>query len=351
MGGSQSKLTYLEAGVDLEAKDALVERIAALAKRTHKRGLLSGIGGFAGLFALPLHYREPVLVAGADGVGTKLKIAFAMGIHGTVGIDLVAMNANDIATTGAEPLFFLDYFACGKLKEEIAEAVISGIVRGCEEAGCVLLGGETAEMPGMYKENEYDLAGFALGVVERSAIIDGKRVGVGDCLIGLASSGLHSNGYSLVRKLIETRALSLDSTPPPLDEALGLVLLRPTRIYVRAIRELIQKSIEVRAIAHITGGGIPGNLPRVLPKGIAAKVRLDAWPRPPVFEWLEREGIDPTEMRRTFNLGIGLILVVPEEQKHAAISALIALGESAHLIGHTEACSLDCPDEERVRFI
>jgi phosphoribosylformylglycinamidine cyclo-ligase len=327
-------LTYRDAGVDIDAGDALVERIAPLAERTRRAGVLSGIGGFGGLFELPRGYREPVLVAGTDGVGTKLKLAIALERHDTVGIDLVAMCANDVVVQGAEPLFFLDYYATSRLNVDVAESVLRGIARGCELAGAALLGGETAEMPGMYAASDYDLAGFCVGIVEKTAIIDGRRVAAGDALIGLASSGPHANGYSLIRKLLETTGA--DPAVNVGGRALADLLMEPTRIYVRPLLDLIA-AVEVRALAHVTGGGIVENLPRVLPGGLEARIEVSSWPRPAVFAWLQEAGdIADAEMWRTFNCGIGMLICVAPGRASAALDLLGRAGESAYLIGTVE---------------
>jgi phosphoribosylformylglycinamidine cyclo-ligase len=331
---STESLSYRDAGVDIDAGDALVERIKPLAKRTMRPEVLAGIGGFGALVEIGKHYREPVLVSGTDGVGTKLKLAFMLGKHDTVGIDLVAMSVNDILVQGAEPLFFLDYFACGKLDVEVAAQVVGGIARGCEQAGCALIGGETAEMPGMYPEGEYDLAGFAVGVVEKSRIIDGRSIGAGDTVIGLASSGPHSNGYSLVRKIIERARpdLAADFHGKPL----GRVLLEPTRIYVKPLLALM-KRMTVKGLAHITGGGLVENVPRVLPEHVKAVLERSAWTMPPVFQWLQAGGgVADAEMHRVFNCGIGMIVVVAREDADAAIAFLRAEGEDARAIGRIE---------------
>ncbi len=331
--------TYKQAGVDIEAGDAFVERIKPYAARTVRPEVLAGVGGFGGLFALPPgRYREPVLVAGTDGVGTKLKVAFQAGRHGTVGIDLVAMSVNDILTCGAEPLFFLDYFATGRLEVDAAAEVVKGIAQGCEQAGCTLLGGETAEMPGFYARGEYDLAGFCVGVVERSDIIDGRGVAPGDALIGLPSSGLHSNGYSLARKvLLEDAKLALDAVPEGLDRPLADALLEPTRIYVKDALALM-KAVKVKGFAHITGSGIPGNLPRCLPDGTRAVLEEKAWKRPPIFELIQRLGrVERKEMYDTFNMGLGLIAVVAKADVPAALAALKARGVEAAEVGRVEA--------------
>ncbi len=323
---NEEPLSYRSAGVDIDAGNALVERIKPLAARTRIPGVLAGLGGFGSLFELPVdRYREPVLVAGTDGVGTKLKLAIATGRHGGVGIDLVAMCANDIVVQGAEPLFFLDYYATGQLNVEVAAAVIEGIGRGCEAAGCALVGGETAEMPGMYAAGDYDLAGFCVGVVEKTAILDGSRVRAGDRLIGLASSGPHANGYSLIRKILERAG-----SP---SETLVEWLMEPTRIYVKPLLALL-KQVPVHALAHITGGGITENLPRVLPQGLAARIDLRAWPRPPVFDWLQTQGqVAQAEMLKTFNCGIGMIVCVAAEDESRALAQLTAAGEQVWTIG------------------
>ncbi len=345
-------LTYRGAGVDVDAGDALVERIKPLAARTRIPELLAGVGGFAGLCGLPSGLEEPILVSGTDGVGTKLKLAFAMGVHDTVGIDLVAMCVNDVVTSGARPLFFLDYFATGKLDVEIAHDVIRGIAKGCEEAGCALLGGETAEMPGMYAEGEYDLAGFAVGVVDRKKLIDGTRVEPGDKVIGIGSSGLHSNGFSLARKvLLEHAKLELGAHIEALGESLGAAMLRPTRIYARAVRALLDRGLDVRALSHITGGGLPGNVPRVLPDGVGVALDPARWTLPPVFSLIQALGdITDHEMRRTFNLGLGLVAVVPSSAAYDAVHALEDVGERAFEVGEVEPVAADVDFEARVRF-
>lgn len=331
-----SPLSYLQAGVDIAAGDAFLKSITPIAKKTHRAGCLSALGGFGGLFQLPIErYREPVLVAGTDGVGTKLKLAFAMDEHGTVGIDLVAMCANDVVTHGAEPLFFLDYFATGQLQPAVAERVLQGIGRGCELAGVALLGGETAEMPGMYNPCEYDLAGFCVGVAEKSELIDGSSVRPGDVLIGLTSSGLHSNGYSLARKILEQTDADLHQTF--MDGSLGSALLKPTKIYVKSILKL-KESIPIRAVAHITGGGLPGNLVRVLPDNTSAVIDSSTWKRSPVFDWIQEHGnVTTREMYRTFNCGIGMVVVVAERYASKAVSSLASEGDRATVIGHVES--------------
>ncbi|MCC6332886.1 MAG: phosphoribosylformylglycinamidine cyclo-ligase [Myxococcales bacterium] len=328
--------TYKDAGVDLEAGDALVERIRPHAVRTKRPEVVSGVGGFGGLFAIPPgKYKEPVLVSGTDGVGTKLKLAFAMDRHDTVGIDLVAMSVNDVLTSGAEPLFFLDYFATSKLELEQAEKVIAGVARGCELAGCTLLGGETAELPGFYAPGEYELAGFAVGIVERSRIIDGRAIVPGDRVIGVASTGLHSNGYSLARKILADNRLELTAKVDGL--ALGDALLEPTRIYVKDVLAL-QDAVPVKGLAHITGSGLPGNVPRCLPDGTRAVLSPLAWKRAPIFDVLQRLGqVAPAEMYSTFNMGLGLTIVVAPEHVQPALKLLAARGLEAWDVGQIEA--------------
>ncbi len=329
--------TYKEAGVDIVAGDALVERIKPIAARTHRPEVLSGVGGFGGLFALPPgKYRDPVLVAGTDGVGTKLKLAFAADRHATVGIDLVAMSVNDVLTTGAEPLFFLDYFATSRLNVEQAAKVVEGIARGCEIAGCALLGGETAELPGFYAKGEYDLAGFCVGVVERASIVDGRTVAPGDALIGLASSGLHSNGYSLARKVLDEARLSLSFAPEPLGRPLADELLEPTRIYAREILALL-RAVPVKGLAHVTGGGIPGNLPRCLPSGCRAVLSERTWKKPPIFEIIAQQGrVQKSEMFSTFNMGLGMIAVVAQKDAGPALKLLEEQNAQAWEVGRIE---------------
>ena len=324
-------LTYREAGVDIDAGDALVENIKPLARRTMREGVLAGIGGFGALFEVPRRYRNPVLVSGTDGVGTKLKLAFELNRHDTVGIDLVAMSVNDVLVQGAEPLFFLDYFACGRLDVKVATAVIGGIARGCELAGCALIGGETAEMPGMYPEGEYDLAGFAVGAVEKDRIIDGRRIEPGDAVIGLASSGAHSNGYSLIRRILARARPDLSADFH--GQALGEVILAPTRIYVKPVLQLLA-SVDVKGLAHITGGGLLENVPRILPEPLTAELDRRAWARAPLFDWLQAEGgVADEEMHRVFNCGIGMVIVVAERDVEQALGVLVAQGESAGRIG------------------
>jgi len=324
-------LSYRDAGVDIDAGDAFIDVIKPVAKRTQREGCLSGLGGFGALFQVPQNYKEPILVSGTDGVGTKLKLAFDLNKHDTIGIDLVAMCVNDVIVQGAEPLFFLDYFATGKLTPEVAAQVVEGIGEGCVQANAALIGGETAEMPGMYKSGEYDLAGFCVGAVERSEIIDGTKVKAGDKLIGLASTGAHSNGYSLVRKVIDTYNVSLDTEigGKPLAEA----VLAPTKIYVRSILSLMEY-VDVHALAHITGGGIPGNLNRVLPDNCHAIVDESSWQWPALFTWMmETANIERSEMYRTFNCGVGMILVIDEADVEQSIKRLNDAGETAFVVG------------------
>ena len=342
--------TYRDAGVDIDAGDEFVDRISPLVRSTFRPEVLTDLGGFGGLFRLQAHrYAEPVLVSGTDGVGTKLKIAFLTDRHDTVGIDLVAMCVNDIVVSGAEPLFFLDYFATGKLSVPKAESVLKGIAEGCRQAGCALIGGETAEMPSFYADGEYDLAGFAVGVVDRPKIIDGRSIVPGDALIGLASTGLHSNGYSLARRvLLDQAKLSVTSRLPELDQPLGDVLLTPTRIYAKQVLTLIQE-YPINGIAHITGGGITENLPRVFPSGVRAQVRRSAWSVPPIFQAITRLGqVEREEMYRVFNMGIGLILVVPASAAQAVVARATALGDPAYQIGTIVASSSEGPLVEYV---
>lgn len=326
-----SPLTYKDAGVDMQAGDDLVDAIKPLAKRTMRPGVLAGIGGFGAMFEVPKGYKEPVLVSGTDGVGTKLRLAFEWNIHNTVGIDLVAMSANDILVQGAEPLYFLDYFACGKLDVKTAASVVGGIAYGCEQAGCALIGGETAEMPGMYPDGEYDLAGFAVGIVEKSEILDASKVKAGDVVLGLASNGIHSNGFSLVRKILERAQPDLQQQCDgmPLREA----IMAPTRMYVKPVLELIKK-VPVHALAHITGGGLVENIPRVLPDNLVAELDRGAWPESELFKWLQENGQVPfDEMNRVFNCGIGMVIVLSAEQAQNAISLLKAAGENVYQVG------------------
>ena len=338
-------MSYREAGVDIDAGNALVQAIKPLAKATARPGAAAELGGFGGLFDLKAAgYQDPILVAATDGVGTKLEIAIAAGCHDTVGIDLVAMCVNDLIVQGAEPLFFLDYMATGRLETEVARDVVTGIARGCEIAGCALISGETAEMPGFYGAGHYDLAGFAVGAAERGALLAGDGLAAGDKLLGLASDGLHSNGFSLVRRIVAHAGLSYDSAAPfAADEALGPALLRPTRIYVRSCLAAI-RSGGVKALAHITGGGLLENLPRVLPEGLAARLDGDAWPAAPVFAWLaEAGGLPSEEMLRTFNCGLGMVLVVAPERAEALAEQLREAGERVYDVGALEARGSDDP--------
>jgi phosphoribosylformylglycinamidine cyclo-ligase len=328
---SNVSLSYRDAGVDIDAGDALVEAIKPFAKRTMREGVLGGIGGFGALFEIGKKYKEPVLVSGTDGVGTKLKLAFHLNKHDTVGIDLVAMSVNDILVQGAEPLFFLDYFACGKLDVAAATDVVKGIALGCEQAGCALIGGETAEMPSMYPDGEYDLAGFAVGAVEKSKLIDGSRIVPGDVVLGLASSGAHSNGYSLVRKIISVAQPDLNADFH--GRRLADVLLEPTHIYVKPLLALMN-TLEVKGMAHITGGGLVENVPRVLRDNLTAVLHRDAWTMPPLFGWLQQHGgVVDAEMHRVFNCGIGMVVIVSRENADAAIAHLKASGETVTRIG------------------
>ncbi|MCB1670259.1 MAG: phosphoribosylformylglycinamidine cyclo-ligase [Gammaproteobacteria bacterium] len=332
-------LSYRDAGVDIDAGNALVENIKSVTERTRRPEVLSGLGGFGGLFELPRGYRQPVLVSATDGVGTKLKLAMELGRHRTIGIDLVAMCVNDLIVCGAEPLFFLDYYATGNLDVSLATDVVTGIGKGCELAGCALIGGETAEMPGMYSGSDYDLAGFAVGVVEKDEIIDNVRVSPGDQLIGLLSSGPHSNGYSLIRRILEREHADLQQTLG--DSTLGEALLAPTEIYVVAIAELA-RHIRINALAHITGGGILENLPRVLPASASAHIDLSSWQLPAVFQWLQERGnVADTEMFRTFNCGIGMIVAVAEQDAETALRILRSFNQGAVAIGRIEAATDD----------
>jgi len=324
-------LSYRDAGVDIDAGDALIEAIKPFAKRTMRDGVLAGIGGFGALFEVSKKYREPVLVSGTDGVGTKLKLAFHLNRHDTVGIDLVAMSVNDILVQGAEPLFFLDYFACGRLNVATATDVIKGIAAGCEQAGCALIGGETAEMPSMYPDGEYDLAGFAVGAVEKSRIIDGKKISPGDVVLGLASSGAHSNGYSLVRKILDVAKpdLNADFHGRPLSD----VLIAPTRIYVKPLLALMEK-IDIHGLVHITGGGLVENIPRVLQPDLTAVLHRDAWQMPPLFTWLQQHGgVADAEMHRVFNCGIGMTVIVAKDKADDTEALLRQSGETVFRLG------------------
>ncbi len=347
-------ITYRDAGVDIDAGDELVERIKPLAKRTRIPEVLADVGGFAGMCRVPEGIEEPILVSGTDGVGTKLKLAFQLDAHDGVGQDLVAMCVNDILTCGARPLFFLDYFATGKLALDQATRVVAGIARACEESGCALLGGETAEMPGMYPPGEYDLAGFAVGVVARKKIVDGSRAAAGDVVIGLGSSGLHSNGYSLARKVLEARAVHPQTYAPELGRSVAEALMTPTRLYPRAVRAVLEASpaIDVRAMCHVTGGGLPGNLPRVLPEGLGVRLDLGTFPRPAIISYLAKLGpVDEQELRATFNLGLGYVLVVPPRDVERALVALRAVGEDPYVVGEVLAVEPTRAFEERVELV
>jgi len=324
-------LSYRDAGVDIDAGEQLVENIKSLARRTAREGVLAGVGGFGALFEVPKRYREPVLVTGTDGVGTKLKLASRIGQHDTIGIDLVAMSVNDILVQGAEPLFFLDYFSCGKLDVKVATSVVSGIARGCELAQCALIGGETAEMPGMYPDGDYDLAGFAVGAVEKSAIIDGKSIISGDVVLGLASSGPHSNGYSLIRRIVERSGADLSGVFG--NSTLGETLLEPTRIYVKPVLAAM-KEATIKGLAHITGGGLLENVPRVLPDNVVAELQRNAWPQPAIFDWLRDNGnVAESEMLRVFNCGIGMIVIADEDSAKRLTTVLTDQGETVYRLG------------------
>lgn len=333
---SKTSLTYKDAGVDIDAGNALVENIKAVAKKTRRPGTLSGLGGFGALFEIPTdRYQQPVLVSGTDGVGTKLKLALAMQQHTTIGIDLVAMCANDLIVQGAEPLYFLDYYATSKLDVAIASEVVNGIGEGCLQAGCALIGGETAEMPGIYQHGDYDLAGFCVGIVEKQAIIDGNHVLQGDAIIALASSGPHSNGYSLIHKILQHSHTELDS--PFADSTIGQHLLTPTKIYVNSVLNLLKK-YDIHAISHITGGGLLENIPRILPPNVSAELDSSTWELPKIFKWLQEKGnVSDEEMQRTFNCGIGMLLILPQQQASACLQTLQALGEPAWQVGQVTA--------------
>ena len=330
-----NSLTYRDAGVDIDAGDELVENIKPLARKTLRPEVLAGIGGFGALCGIPAKYRDPVLVAGTDGVGTKLKLAFELNRHDTIGIDLVAMSVNDILVQGAEPLFFLDYFACGKLDVATATQVVKGIAAGCAQAGCALIGGETAEMPGMYPAGEYDLAGFAVGVVEKSKIIDGKSIAAGDAVLGLAASGAHSNGYSLIRRIIARNKTDLSAQLE--GQTLSELILAPTRIYVKSVLKLMNE-LPVKGLAHVTGGGLIDNVPRILPAHLTARLTRASWPATPLFQWLQSEGnVADDEMLRVFNCGIGMVVIVAAEHAQKAGAALRAAGETVYRIGSIAA--------------
>lgn len=342
MSDKQPSLSYKDAGVDIDAGEALVERIKGVAKRTHRPEVLGGLGGFGALCELPTGYRQPVLVSGTDGVGTKLRLAITTGKHDSIGIDLVAMCVNDLVVCGAEPLFFLDYYATGKLDVEIASHVIGGIGQGCELAGCALVGGETAEMPGMYEGEDYDLAGFCVGVVEKTEIIDGSTVAEGDVLLALPSSGPHSNGYSLIRKILDIS--SADIHAPLEGKPLIDHLMAPTCIYVKSILQLIRQTGSVKAIAHITGGGLLDNIPRVLPVGTRAVIDVASWQRPVIFDWLQQHGnVDETEMHRVLNCGVGMVICVPASKAEQAMNVLRSVHEQPWILGHIETCDSDGP--------
>jgi phosphoribosylformylglycinamidine cyclo-ligase len=330
------QMSYYKAGVDIDAGNRLVENIKPYAKRTMRSEVLTGIGGFGALFEISKNYQNPVLVSSTDGVGTKLKLAFKLEKHDCIGIDLVAMSVNDILVQGAEPLFFLDYFACGKLDVDIATRVVRGIAVGCEQAGCALIGGETAEMPGMYLENEYDLAGFAVGVVEKDRIISGLSITEGDVVLGLASSGAHSNGYSLIRKILEENGTDLSANFN--GKTMMDIIMTPTRIYVKPLLEL-QKHFPIKGMAHITGGGLVENIPRTLPDGFTAVLQKNAWDIPPLFHWLQQQGnITDHEMYRVFNCGIGIVLIISDKHVKAAMEILRSAGEVAWRIGTIQQC-------------
>ncbi len=328
---TKQTLSYRDAGVDIDAGDSLVNAIKPFAKRTMRDGVLGGIGGFGALFEISKKYKDPVLVSGTDGVGTKLKLAFQLDCHDTVGIDLVAMSVNDILVQGAEPLFFLDYFSCGKLDVDIATRVVKGIAMGCEQAGCALIGGETAEMPGMYPDGEYDLAGFAVGAAEKSRLINGKNIVPGDVVIGLASSGIHSNGYSLVRRIIDLVKPDLNANFD--GQPLAKVLMAPTRIYVKSLLKLME-TVNVKGMAHITGGGLIENIPRVLPSQVTAVIKKESWEMPALFNWLQQNGnVAEHEMYRVFNCGIGMVVVIAKEDVERTLAILRASGEMVWQIG------------------
>tara|TARA_R110001592_G_scaffold52649_9_gene161340 strand:- start:48884 stop:49951 length:1068 start_codon:yes stop_codon:yes gene_type:complete len=342
---NKPSLSYKDAGVDIDAGNALVERIKGVAKRTRRPEVLAGLGGFGALFELPKGYTEPVLISGTDGVGTKLRLALNLKKHTTIGIDLVAMCVNDLIVAGAEPLFFLDYYATGKLNIDVAADVVEGIGAGCEMAGCSLVGGETAEMPGMYEGEDYDLAGFCVGIAEKSKLIDGSKVDQSDVLIGLASSGPHSNGYSLIRKIIDVSGVSLDEKLGETD--LATALMAPTRIYVKPLLELIKKT-DVHALSHITGGGLLENIPRVLPENCKAVINTHSWELPDIFKWLQKEGnVAEKEMYRTFNCGVGMVIAVPAASADSTLNMLNVLGEKAWKIGHI---TLRNGEEEQVEL-
>lgn len=347
-------LTYKQSGVDVDAGDALVERIKPLAAPTRIPEVVGDVGGFAGMCRVPQGVDEPILVSGTDGVGTKLKLAFALDAHDGVGQDLVGMCVNDILTCGARPLFFLDYFATGKLALDTATRVVAGIARACEASGCALLGGETAEMPGMYAPGEYDLAGFAVGVVARAKVVDGEKTTKGDAVIGLHSSGLHSNGFSLVRRVLEARKANLNEQRKELGTTLGEAIMTPTRLYAKPVRALLEAApaISVRAMSHVTGAGIPGNLPRVLPEGLGVRLDLSSFPRPPIYDVLATMGpIEESELRATFNIGLGYVIIVARDDVDRALALLKSAGEDPRVVGEVVAVDAKTPFEERVLFV
>jgi len=344
---TEKSLSYKDAGVDIDAGNQLVDRIKHVAKKTKRPGVLAGLGGFGALFELPTGYKEPVLISGTDGVGTKLRLAMDLNKHDTIGIDLVAMCVNDLIVAGAEPLFFLDYYATGKLNVDVAEQVVTGIGEGCLQSGCALVGGETAEMPGMYHDDDYDLAGFCVGVAEKSKIIDGSNVSDGDVLIGLASSGPHSNGYSLIRKIIEVSGANVSDSLEG-GTVISDALMQPTRIYVKNLLKLISES-PVNALSHITGGGLLENIPRVLPDNCKAVINTSSWDLPPVFKWLQKNGnVETTEMYRTFNCGVGMVIAVPQANAQQNVDMLNELGEQAWVIGEIKTKS---DSEEAVELV
>ncbi|AKX43831.1 phosphoribosylaminoimidazole synthetase [Thiopseudomonas alkaliphila] len=343
MSNKQPSISYKDAGVDIDAGEALVERIKSVSKRTSRPEVLGGLGGFGALCEIPAGYRQPVLVSGTDGVGTKLRLAMDLGKHDSIGIDLVAMCVNDLVVSGAEPLFFLDYYATGKLNVDVAARVVTGIGEGCEQAGCALVGGETAEMPGMYQGEDYDLAGFCVGVVEKSDIIDGSKVQAGDVIIALPSSGPHSNGYSLIRKIIEVSQADINQVELE-GEKLTDLLMAPTRIYVKPVLKLIKETSAVHAISHITGGGLLENIPRVLPENAQAVIDIASWQRPAVFDWLQAQGnVDETEMHRVLNCGVGMIICVAADQAETALEHLRGQGEQPWIIGQINPADADAP--------
>lgn len=339
MSGNNSSLSYKDAGVDIDAGNALVDKIKGAVKKTRRPEVMGGLGGFGALCELPTKYKHPVLVSGTDGVGTKLRLALDLNKHDTIGIDLVAMCVNDLIVQGAEPLFFLDYYATGKLDVDTAAQVVTGIAEGCLQSGCALIGGETAEMPGMYEGEDYDVAGFCVGVVEKADIIDGTKVAAGDALIAVGSSGPHSNGYSLIRKILEVSGA--DKNEKLGDKTIAELLLEPTKIYIKSALELIEKH-DIHAISHITGGGFWENIPRVLPAGTQAVIKGDSWQWPAIFSWLQEKGnVTEHEMYRTFNCGVGLVIALPKEQAEDAVALLNNAGEKAWVLGHVANATAD----------